>query len=240
MEIRGGVRPEKAESHDITYLGVGSGAGEGVSLQWRRSWRRDGYRGEHPTNFWSWIISPESPLIGYAPLESQMKRWAKESPIEGWFLLLSRERQGFDVDRDAIGTLTGDHLKSRHPWISPRISWVLIRRRIADQLFRPAGADAGCETMCIKQGGKACLDILPNRRRFVSLSRSSRGRCGGRTGSARRNFAHVGPAGAPPGQASPGAGRKMRPCARSSRLTREATGRAGVRDDSAEAACRRA
>jgi hypothetical protein len=31
----------------------------------------------------------------------------------------------------------------------------------------------------------------------------------------------------------------MRPCARRSRLTREATGRAGVEDDSAQAACRR-
>ena len=61
--------------------------------------------------------------------------------IEGWFLPLSRERQGLDVDRDAMETLTGDHLKSRHPWISPPISWVFLRRRIADQLFRPTGAD---------------------------------------------------------------------------------------------------
>jgi hypothetical protein len=47
-------------------------------------------------------------------------------------------------------------------------------------------------------------------------------------------------AGAPPGQVSPGGGGKMRPCAWSLRLTREATGKAGAEDDSAEAACRRA
>ncbi len=35
-------------------------------------------------------------------------------------------------------------------------------------------------------------------RKFDSVSRSLRGRCGGRTGSARRNFAHVGPGGVSP------------------------------------------
>jgi len=176
MEIRGGVRPEKAEPHDITFLGVVSITGEEVSLQWRRTGRRDGYRGEHPSNFWSWINDPESPRIGYAPLESRIKRWARESPIEGWFLLLSRERQGFAVNRDAIVTLMRDHLKSRRPWISPQISWVSLCTRSADQLFRPAGADAGCKTMCTKRGENVCLYILPHRRKFDFLSRCPRGR----------------------------------------------------------------
>jgi hypothetical protein len=46
-------------------------------------------------------------------------------------------------------------------------------------------------------------------------------------------------AGAPPGQASPGGDGKIMPCARSFRLTREVTGRAGPEDDSEHAACRR-
>jgi hypothetical protein len=43
-----------------------------------------------------------------------------------------------------------------------------------------------------------------------------------------------------PSRLRPTPGEKMRPCARSFRLTREVTGRAGAEDDSAEAACRRA
>ncbi len=42
------------------------------------------------------------------------------------------------------------------------------------------------------------------------------------------------------GHASSGTSGTLRPCARSCRLTREATGKAGAEDDSAEAACRRA
>ena len=42
---------------------------------------------------------PESPRIGYAPLESRTKRWATESLIEGWFPLPSGERIGCEVLR---------------------------------------------------------------------------------------------------------------------------------------------
>ena len=41
---------------------------------------------------WAWW--PESPGIGYTPLERRTKRWAKESQIEGWFPLWSGERHG--------------------------------------------------------------------------------------------------------------------------------------------------
>ena len=166
VEITGGVRPEKIKPNNIAHLGVGSITSERVNIQWHHTWRQNGYRGEHPSKSWSWILDPESPRIGYAPLESRIKRWAKESPIEGWFPPRSGERQSCNVDRDAFGMLMLNHWKYKHPWISPRMSWVFLQRQSADQLFRPVGADAGCKTTCSKREGKVCLDTLPHRRDF--------------------------------------------------------------------------
>ena len=53
-----------------------------------------GYRGEPSIGFLGWAEWPESPRIGYAPLESRTKRWAAEPQIEGWFPLSSGERYG--------------------------------------------------------------------------------------------------------------------------------------------------
>jgi len=90
----------------------GSGPGgrndRGYSL-WRLTRRRDGFGGEHPFNFWSRMIRPESPRIGYAPPESRTKRWAQESPIEGWFPLVGGEPCGCDVIRDAEGERIASH-----------------------------------------------------------------------------------------------------------------------------------
>ncbi len=76
---------------------------------------------------------------------------------------MSVVRRSSDVAWDAIGKLMIDHLKSRHPWISPRTLWVFLRRRIADQLSRPAEADAGYKTTSNERVENVRLDTLPHR-----------------------------------------------------------------------------
>jgi hypothetical protein len=60
------------------------------------AWRRKDFGGEYPLCGWSQNFL-ESPRIGYAPLESQTKRWAKESLIEVLFPTLFGERRCYEV-----------------------------------------------------------------------------------------------------------------------------------------------
>ena len=101
---------------------------------------------------------------------------------------------------------------------------------LARPVRRPDGVSSTQFRSC---GSGGCLRIAggpasSSRRRVLRRNHRS---LGGQTDAGCE-------AGAPPGRASPGAGGKMRSRARSFRLTREAIGRAGVGDDSAEAACR--
>ena len=153
-----GVRSEETESENVVCLRVGKSAGEQVNRRWHRSRRRDGYRGVHPLNFWSRLSVPESPRIGYAPLVSRTKPWAKESPIEGWFPPVSGEHNGCNVVREVSGR-PGNENRCRE-----------------DQPVRSARVDAGCQIRSTQRAGELCLDSLPHRRKFKRIVHPPRDR----------------------------------------------------------------
>jgi hypothetical protein len=114
-----------------------------VPFERQSIWREKVFRGEYQLFVWS-RVTPESPGIGYAPLENQIKQWANESRIEGWFPLLCEEQKCFSKNRRAekkrtatskLG-LTGKHVAS----------------------------DAGDKTADLQLKGEICLDLLPHRR----------------------------------------------------------------------------
>ena len=82
-----------------------------------------------------WAEWPESPGIGYAPLESRTKRWAKESQIEGWFPLWSGERHGCEGLSDCDTEPTSAPTLSRrtgNPNYADACGKKISRRRVAD------------------------------------------------------------------------------------------------------------
>ncbi len=92
---------------------------------------------------WAWW--PESPGIGYAPLESRTKRWATEPQIEGWFPLPSGERHGCDGLSDC----------DAEPASAPTLS-----RRTGNS----KQADACGKNMGRRRVVVVCLDLWPHRR----------------------------------------------------------------------------
>ena len=99
-----------------------------------------------------WAEWPESPRIGYAPLESQTKRWANEPQIGGWFLLPSGERQGCEGPSDC----------DAEPASAPTLN-----RRTGN----PNNADACGQKMGRWRVVDVCLDHWPHRRISKALVR---------------------------------------------------------------------
>jgi len=98
---------------------------------------------------------PESPRIGYAPLESRTKPWAIESPIEGWFPHESGEQNGWKVNQEVSERLGTEN-----------------QNRENQPVVRLLKTDAVCQTGSTQRAGEVCLDSLPHRRknkRIVSL-----------------------------------------------------------------------
>jgi hypothetical protein len=82
-----------------------------------------------------------------------MKRWASESPIEGWFRRTRAERIGWNVVLLRITKSPEKHLT------------LLI-----GPTGRASTADAGCQTFHRQRGGAMCLDSLPHGRNFKAPS----------------------------------------------------------------------
>jgi hypothetical protein len=111
---------------------------------------------------WSRDNVLESPIIGYAPLESQRMRWAKESLIEGWFPIIIGECQGLKVIRCPEERTTQSQEQSRRTGHELRESCVSSDRiKDVTQSPRLGAADAGCKIF--RRTGKVRLDTLPHR-----------------------------------------------------------------------------
>ena len=111
-------------------------------------------------------FGPESPGIGYAPLESRTKRWAPESPIEGWFPPLGGERTGCDRTRSLVPPRDRATLE-------PSTS-------LRERPFRaPQTTDAGRQNSIGQRVVEVRLDGLPHRRKFKGpFAAGRRGRTG--------------------------------------------------------------
>ena len=121
-------------------------------------------RGEHHLFYWSQDDVLESPAVGYAPLKSQTKQWAKESRIEGWFPSIIGENQCLRVIRCPEERTTRCREQSRHTWSELLSLCVWVRVKDATQSARLVAADAGCKTIDIRRTGEVYFDIHPHRR----------------------------------------------------------------------------
>ena len=89
------VRPDETGSDGVDPAGNDErGVEHCVAEDGSDEPRADRLQGRASIVWLGWAWWPESPRIGYAPLESRTKRWATESQIEGWFPLWSGERHG--------------------------------------------------------------------------------------------------------------------------------------------------
>lgn len=106
-------------------------------------------------------MHPESPLVSYAPPESQTKRWAEEPRIERWFPHRSGERGGCNVTGDADKVRSSDHLRVEREGkrLHPLDRW---RSKPSPWRFRGGlEADAGCETEKIRRMEENVLTSSP-------------------------------------------------------------------------------
>jgi len=119
------------------------------------------FRGEQPLKFLVRALGPESPRIGYAPLESRTKPWAEEPPIEGWFPLSSGEQIGCDRPRSLVPPRERATLK-------PSTSLRKPPSRATEK------TNAGRQNEIGQRAAEVCLDSLPHRRRFKRPPRAER------------------------------------------------------------------
>jgi hypothetical protein len=166
VAFRGGVRRQENEK-EIACLQIGASAHDTSRYRqsiWRR-WRRV-FRGEYHVSAWSQATDLESPGEGYAPLESQTKRWARESRIEGWFPTIIGETKHFDVIGWAENKTAISQERSRFIRCGLSATYEISDRVLdASQSARHEAADAECKTTKILRTGEVYLDILPHRRR---------------------------------------------------------------------------
>jgi hypothetical protein len=164
MAIRRKVRRKENEK-GITRFQIGATDRRYVDTCQRKIWRRQGFRGEHQLSGWSQPIVLESLGIGYAPLESQIKRWAKESQIEGWFPHTVGEYLGFKVIGWADARSTEYRGQTRYAWSRlQRLCMSSHPDLDVNQSTGLAAADAGDKTKKVQRTGQLRLDLLPHRR----------------------------------------------------------------------------
>jgi len=174
MAFRKGLRHENFEK-EITRFQIGATDRGKVSGRQRDIWRQRVFRGEYHLFDWSQLIVLESPNIGYAPLENQIKQWAKESRIEGWFPHLGGEYKCCNVIGCAKKKLTDYRNQTRYAWFKLKVSCVSSHQsKDVNQSARLVAADAGCKTKCVHRTGKLRLDTLPHRRTNKRLHRGLR------------------------------------------------------------------
>lgn len=147
MAQRGGVRSEEARAADVGRLWIGEAAGEADGPEFVDP-EMERLQGRASIVFLVRAFELESPGIGYAPLESQTKRWANESPIEGSFPTPSGERSGWNVVRK-------EPLEQRRD--DPTPPWAEHRSGTVET------ADAGWQDSTAQRVTGVCLDILPHR-----------------------------------------------------------------------------
>jgi hypothetical protein len=158
------IRREEIEK-EITRFQIGITACESIGNWQRDIWRRKGFRGEYHLFGWSQPIVLESPCVGYAPLESQIKLWAEESRIEGWFPHLAGEHNCCNVTGCAENKLPSDREQTRYAWFklqTPRVSSHCIFN--ANQSVKLVAVDAGCKTKNVQRTGELRLDTPPHSR----------------------------------------------------------------------------
>ena len=90
-----GVRPDQTGSDGVERAGNDEcGVEAGAHKDGPDEPEANRLQGRASIEMLGWALGPESPRIGYAPLESRTKRWATESQIEGWFPPPGGERHG--------------------------------------------------------------------------------------------------------------------------------------------------
>jgi hypothetical protein len=165
MAYRRKIRRKEIEK-EIARFQIGATGREKVSSTQRDIWRQRVFRGEYHLSFWSQTIVLESPSVGYAPLESQIKRWAKESQIEGWFPHTVGEYLGFKVIGWADKRSTENRGQTRYAWSKLQRLCMSSHHDVdANQSTELAAADAGDKTKKVQRTGELRLDLLPHRRK---------------------------------------------------------------------------
>ncbi len=109
---------------------------------------------------------PGVPEDRLCPPESRTKRWAQESPKEGWFQHERGALHGCDVDRGARDERITSHDGSARGGSNLSIQVARVRLCRVNPPECSAEADAGCKTKDIQWQGKSCLDILLHRRKL--------------------------------------------------------------------------
>ena len=143
-----GVRPDETGSDGVKGSGIGERGVEGcVDEDGSDEPEANRLQGRASIEMLGWAEWPESPGIGYAPLESRTKRWAIEPQIEGWFPLLSGECHGCEGLSDC----------DTEPMSAPTLS-----RRTGN----PNYADACGKKMSRRRVADLSLDLWPHRRHF--------------------------------------------------------------------------
>ncbi len=104
------VRPDETGSDGVDQAGNDERGVKSCAHDGSDEPKANRLQGRASIEFLGWAWWPESPGIGYAPLESRTKRWANEPQIEGWFLLPSGEHHGCqglsDCDTDPTNAPT--------------------------------------------------------------------------------------------------------------------------------------
>ena len=150
MAQRRDLRPQETGSDGLERAGIGEcGVEGGAHEDGPDEPEADRLQGRASIESLGWAWWPESPRIGYAPLESRTKRWAKESPIEGLFPPASGERLGCKRLSDCDTEPTA------------RSSNTALRNRSGIS----TNADAGGQNLSRRCMGGVRLDSQPHRRR---------------------------------------------------------------------------
>jgi hypothetical protein len=147
VALEGGVRPEETRPRNLVGLWIVQAASDVNGPRWLEL-DTQRIQGRASIEILVPVFGPQSPTIGYAPLVNRTKRWANESPIEGWFPLSRGERPCCEVVRNKTAR---PKLKHRPP-------------RSTDQPGTVDIPDAGCHLHGTRREGEVRLDSLPHRR----------------------------------------------------------------------------
>lgn len=113
MAFQGGVRPEETPKANLVGLWSAQTASDGDGLRCLDLGTQRILR-ESTKQILVPVLGPQSPSIGLCPpLVNRKKRWANESPIEGWFPLSNGERPRCEVVRNIIARPRLQHCPRR-------------------------------------------------------------------------------------------------------------------------------
>ena len=171
MALGGGLRPEETPD-DIARFRIRRAGGDDFGSTWHWTWRRERYRGEHPSNFWSRTQGSESPRLGYAPRESRTKRWAIRVPHRRIVPIIG-------VENDTATKSPGSPEKRReirhdnpsHEMLPHHLVYTSSSQNGRDRKAE-SGSGRWVQEPGIERMGRICLDTQPYRRNFELRFRS--------------------------------------------------------------------